>query len=156
MKRSSIVAAGTAAALLIAAPIADAAKLPSAQYRGTVKNGGKFVVDVNGGKVTTVQAYYPVACQQSGSTAGGEILLENLSVKLTKGSGGAYSFTLKMTKGEQNGNPKGVIKGTWNKAATKVTGTINLAAAAYTTACSDSGGPASNPPATFSATQQPS
>src|SRR4051794_29730691 len=97
MKRSSIVVASIAAALLIVAPVAGAAgKAPSGQYRGTVTNGGKFIVDVDGGKGITVQAYYPIACQQSGGVRGGELLMENLSVKLKKGASGAYSFTLKM------------------------------------------------------------
>jgi hypothetical protein len=156
MKRSSIVAGSLAAALLVAAPLAEAApKPPVAQYLGTVKGGGKFVVDVNGGKVTTVQAYYPVVCQTPGPPAGGgEILVENLNVKLKRSAKGIYSFTLKLRKGEQNGNPAGTIKGTWNKGNTKVTGTITLAGSAYATACAENGGAGTNPPAAFTATQQ--
>jgi hypothetical protein len=148
MKRSSIIAATTAAALLLAAPVAVAAgKTPDGQYRGTVKNGGKFVVDVDNGKVTTVQAYFPVNCEQE-SDAGGEILIDGLSLKLKK-AGKRYAFRAK----EAN-NPKAVIKGTWNASAKKVTGTIVIAPSSLKSECADAGGLGQNGAIRFSATQQ--
>jgi hypothetical protein len=150
MKRSSVVAATAAAALLIAAPVADAAKPADAQYRGTT-NGGKFVVDVDNGKVTTVQAYVAINCQNGGDHTGYEILLVGVHLGLHKHGNGAYSF-----KANAKRNPKAVIKGTWSKSANKVTGTIVLAPASLQASCSDNGGVAANPPIPFTATRQPS
>jgi len=145
MKRSSILAAVTALTAAAAVATPALAATPVGQYRGTVKNGGKFIVDVNGGKVTTLQAYFPVNCQSTDENVGGEILLNALSIKLKNGS-----FTINSAK-----VPKATIKGTFNKAGTKVTGTIKLAQAALKQQCAENGGPASNPPVSFSGTQQP-
>jgi hypothetical protein len=142
MKRSSIVAATAAATLLAAVPTADAAA-PSGQYVGKVNGGGKFVVDVAQGRVTTLQAYYPVNCQSQDDNVGGEILLDGLSVKL-KHNG----FTVRSTK-----QPKALIKGTFNRSGSKVTGTIALNAASLKQTCAQDGGVAANPPVAFSATK---
>jgi hypothetical protein len=150
MKRSSVVAATAAAALLIAAPVADAAKPADAQYRGTT-NGGKFVVDVDNGKVTTVQAYVAVNCQNGGDHTGYEILIVGVHLGLHQAGKGTYAF-----KARGTGNPKALIKGTWNKTGRKVTGTIVLAPTSLRAACSDNGGVASNPPIPFTASRQPS
>lgn len=150
MKRSSIVAGAIAATLLVAVPVADAASKPAdAQYRGTVKNGGKFVVDVDGGKVTTVQAYFPVNCKQE-SDAGGEILIDGVNLTIRK-TGKGYTF-----RATETDNPKAVIRGTWNGSGKKVTGTIVIAPASLKQQCSEAGGPGQNGPITFSATRQPS
>jgi hypothetical protein len=150
MKRSSIVAGSLAAALLVAAPAAEAASKPAdAQYRGTVKNGGKFVVDVDGGKVTTVQAYFPVNCQQE-SDAGGEILIDGVNLAIKK-TGKGYTFTAKAAN-----NPKAGIKGTGSGSGQKVTGTIVISPGSIKQQCSQSGGPGQNGPIPFSATRQPS
>jgi hypothetical protein len=151
MKRSSIVAGSLAAALLVAAPAAEAASKPAdAQYRGTVQNGGKFVVDVDGGKVTTVQAYFPVNCQQKSENVGGEILIDGVNLAIKK-TGKGYTFKAKAAN-----NPKAVIKGTWNGSAKKVTGTIVISPGSLKQQCSQSGGVGQNGPIPFSATRQPS
>ena len=142
MKRSSIVAAATAAGLLAAAPVAGAAA-PSGQYVGKVAGGGKFVVDVAQGKVTTLQAYYPVNCQSQDDNVGGEILLDGLSVKL-KHNG----FVVRSKK-----QPTADILGSFCKSGAKVTGTIALKAASLKQTCAQDGGGASNPPVAFSATK---
>jgi len=149
MKRSSMVAASLAAALLVAVPAADAASKPAdAQYRGTVKNGGKFVVDVDNGKVTTVQAYFPVNCQQKSENVGGEILIEGVNLAIKK-TGKGYTF-----KALAKNNPTAVIKGTWNGSGRKVTGTIVIAPGSIKQSCSQSGGPGQNGPIPFTATRQ--
>ena len=151
MKRSSIVAGSIAAALLIVAPVADAAKPADAQYRGTVTGGGKFVVDVDNGKVRTVQAYIPVNCQQDSENVGYEILIVGVNLGLQKHGNGTYSF-----KANAKPNPKAVVKGTWSKSGNKVTGTIVIAPASLKAQCADNGGVGSNGPISFSATKQPS
>jgi hypothetical protein len=150
MKRSAIVAGSIAAALLIAAPVAGAAKPADAQYRGTT-NGGKFVVDVDNGKVTTVQAFVAVNCQQQTENVGYEILVDGVNLGLQKHGNGTYSF-----KAKAKPNPRAVIKGTWTKSANKVTGTIILAASSLKASCTDNGGVGANPPIPFTATRQPS
>jgi hypothetical protein len=151
MKRSCIVAGSLAAALLVAVPAAEAATKPAdAQYRGTVENGGKFVVDVDGGKVTTVQAYFPVNCQQQSENVGGEILIDGVNLAIKKTAKG-YTF-----KAMEANSPKAVIKGTWNGSGKKVTGTIVIAPASIKQQCSQAGGPGQNGPISFSATRQPS
>jgi hypothetical protein len=150
MKRSSIVAASAMAALLVAAPAAGAAAKPAdAQYRGTVKNGGKFVVDVDNGRVTTVQAYFPVNCTQE-SDAGGELLIDGVNLKLTR-TGNRYAF-----RANSGPNPRAVVRGTWNASGNRVTGTIVIAPASLQAQCADAGGPGQNGPISFSATRQPS
>jgi hypothetical protein len=151
MKRSSIVVGSLAAALLVAAPVAEAASKPAdAQYRGTVKNGGKFVVDVDGGKVTTVQAYFPVNCQQASENVGGEILIDGVNLAIKK-TGKGYTF-----KAKANNNPKAVIKGTWSGSGQKVTGTIVISPGSIKQQCSQSGGGGQTGPIPYSATRQPS
>src|SRR3954447_15489102 len=133
MKRSSIVAGSIGAALLIAAPVAAAARPADAQYRGTVTTGGgKFVVDVDGGKVTTIQAYIPVNCQQDSENVGYEILIDGVNLGLQKHGNGTYSF-----KANAKPNPKAIVKGTWSKSGNKVTGTIIVAASSLKTSCAD-------------------
>ena len=158
MKRSSMVAASLAAGLLVAVPAADAASQPAdAQYRGTVQNGGKFVVDVDGGKVTTIQALYPVNCQQTSENVGGEILIEGVNLAIKK-TGKGYTFTARTSKGPKaviKNNPKAVIKGTWSASGKRVTGTIVIAPSALKESCSQSGGLGQNGPIPFSATRQP-
>jgi len=106
---------------------------------------------IDNGKVTTVQAYIPVNCQQDSENVGYEILIVGVNLGLQKHGNGTYSF-----KANAKPNPKAVIKGTWSKSGNKVTGTIVVAPASLKASCTDNGGVGANPPIPFTATRQPS